>query len=303
MFLAEFRADSAPVFLCLPAMGVGRRFYEPFATELARACGGDGIAVELLSSGTARRRRADFGYREIVEEELPALVRLHREAFPGRPLYLVGHSLGGQLAVLASSRLRGQIEGIVLIAAGTAHHRSWPRGQRRRARCAVAVISAVSMLMPWYPGNWLGFGGDQPRRLMRDWRHNAGSGTYRLHGSGQSADALAAALREVALPVLSLEIAGDTVAPEGAIAELLAHLPSASITRCTIAAVASDHPWRRHFSWARAPRIVVPEIARWLQSRPVAGPSPSLRNPHAPAPDRCRHFVAAAAAVSSPKWK
>lgn len=264
-FRPEFRSDSAPVFLCLPAMGVGGRFYEPFAAALARACGGDGIAVDLLSSGAARRR--DVGYREIVEEELPALVALHREAFPGRPLYLVGHSLGGQLAVLASSRLQGQVDGLVLVAAGTAHHRRWPHGQRLRARCAVAVISAASVLLPWYPGHWLGFGGAQPRRLMRDWRFNAGSGRYRLHGSGLGADALAAALCEVELPVLSLEIAGDTVAPEGAIAELLAHLPRASITRRRIDAVASDRPWRRHFSWARSPQTVVPHIAQWLSSR------------------------------------
>lgn len=256
--------NSAPVFLCLPAMGVAARYYDRFALVLASATGGDARCVELLSSGLGRRSNADFGYREIVEEQIPSLLAQLSEECPGRPLYVVGHSLGGQLAVLATAQLHTPLAGLVLVAAGTAHFRRWPPRLRWRMRAAIAVISAASKCLPWYPGSWLGFGGDQPRRLMRDWCFNAHTGQYALHGSRRDPTELCAALSQVLLPVLSVEVAGDLAAPPAAIAELLALLPAANVRRVQIAGVRDASPWRRHFAWAREPEPVVATIGGWL---------------------------------------
>ena len=61
----------------------------------------------------------DFGYREIVEDDLPALVDQLGARHPGRPLVLLGHSLGGQLAAMAAHQFAERLAGIALIAAGT----------------------------------------------------------------------------------------------------------------------------------------------------------------------------------------
>ena len=175
-----------PLILGLPAMGVPASFYVRFADALGAATGADVEFADLPGQGERPERTrdgADFGYREIVEEELPDWVARRRAEHPGRPILLLGHSLGGQLALLASATLAARIDGLVLIAAGTAHWRVWPAGQRGRAWATVQVIRAVSALWPWYPGHLLGFGGDQPRRLMRDWGHNATTGRYQLGGS------------------------------------------------------------------------------------------------------------------------
>jgi len=49
----------------------------------------------------------------------------------------------GQLVLLASATLAARVDGLVLIAAGTAHWRVWPAGQRWRAWATVQVIRAV----------------------------------------------------------------------------------------------------------------------------------------------------------------
>ena len=40
------------------------------------------------------RRGVDFGYRELIELDMPALVAAVRSAYPGVPLFTGGHSLG-----------------------------------------------------------------------------------------------------------------------------------------------------------------------------------------------------------------
>ncbi|GAB3762324.1 alpha/beta fold hydrolase [Ramlibacter monticola] len=263
-------AEPPTLLLMVPAMGVAAAFYEPFAARLRAA----GIAVRLLdmpgqgSSPLSARRGDDYGYREIVEELLPDAVRAARRELPQGRILLAGHSLGGQLAVLASAELSPALDGLVLVAAGTAHWRSWPAGRRLQACCAVHAIATLAALLPWYPGDRVGFGGAQSRRFMRDWRHNARTGQYRLEGSARGAEALRSALREVRLPVLALSIRNDPIAPEGALLELLAHLPAARVRRVTVSGLLAHAPWKRHFSWARQSAGVEDALLAWLAEDP-----------------------------------
>jgi predicted alpha/beta hydrolase len=166
----------------------------------------------------------------------------------------------------------------------------WPAPHRLRARLTVHAISLAARLLPWYPGRLLGFGGNQPRRLMRDWSFNACSGRYRLEGSRRDEYALERELRAVQLPVLSLSMADDPVAPPGARDELLARLPGAQITRLDLAHSAQGSAWQRHFSWARDPDAMARQVASWLAPlhgmrphdpvHPYVGPPPSESHSH-----------------------
>ena len=267
LFNHSLRHACTPVFVCLPAMGVAASFYAPFAEALARATGGVAALADLRGQGDGAglaRHGARFGYREIVAQDIPSLVAAIGAQFPGRPVYLVGHSLGGQLGSLAAVHVGAHLAGLILVASGTAHHRAWPKALRFRAALTVQAVRLVAAVLPWYPGRLLGFGGDQPRRLMADWSYNARTGRYRCAGSTIDYEE---ALHALALPVLSIELRGDPVAPTGATSELLAKLAACAISRRRIDGVLADAPWRRHFSWARKPDIVVAEIGAWLHAR------------------------------------
>jgi predicted alpha/beta hydrolase len=276
------RSDT-PVVLGLPAMGTPARYYEPFARALAAATGATVAFADLRGQGDSpyrARRGADFGYREIVEQDLPALADQLRARHPGRALVLLGHSLGGQLAALAAHQVADRLAGIALVAAGTAHHRSWPRGKRLTARLAVGAIAFAARVLPWYPGHLLGFGGEQPRRLMRDWTLNAMTGHYVFEGSRLGHEWPTRCLR---VPVLSLAVRDDPFAPPGAMEELLGKLESASITRASMDGVRTDPRARRHFSWARRPDEATAHVARWLRALPPRPPL-AARAPAAVAP-------------------
>ncbi len=266
-------ADSVPVLVVLPAMGVAGRYYSRFTEALALRAQVHALACDLLSGGGRRRGARDFGYREIVEHEIPAIVTGIRKRFPGRPVILCGHSLGGQLALLASSRMPEPPDGLVLIAAGTAHHRAWPPGTRLKARLIVRLIRLAAGLLPWYPGDMLGFGGDQPRRLMRDWGYNATTGRYRLEGSSVDEAQLAKAVSSLQLPVLAVGVHGDLVAPEGAQIELIAPLQSACVQRVVLEGADYGGRWRRHFGWARNPEAAADVISHWVKRLWPGGPA------------------------------
>ena len=256
-----------PVFVCLPAMGVAASFYTSFAEALAQAAAGVAVLADLRGQGASAelaRRGARFGYREIISQDIPSLIAAIAAQFPGRPLYLVGHSLGGQLGSLAAVHAAPFLSGLILVASGSAHWRAWPRKLRWRAAATVHAVRVVATLLPWYPGRLLGFGGDQPRRFMADWSYNASTGRYHCAGSRIDYEE---ALDDLVLPVLSIELRADPVAPTGATSALLAKLASCTIERKQIDGVTTDAPWRRHFSWARRPDDVVAEIHAWARSR------------------------------------
>jgi predicted alpha/beta hydrolase len=256
-------SPQSPIFLCLPAMGVEARYYLPLVGSLAATFRAPVALADFRGQGENQRRsgRSEFGYREILESDLPEIVMRLRALYPGRPLYIVGHSIGGQFASLLASQHAKMIGGLVLLASGTAHYRSWRGIQRWCYYGFIQLVRIVTMILGRYPGSRLGFGGDQPFRFMMDWVAHATTGRYEPIGSKVPYEAQ---LRSVRLPVLSISIAGDSVAPAAAVDELLRKLAIADICRRTTSGIQQHGPWKRHFSWARAPEEMVLMIRDWI---------------------------------------
>ncbi len=117
---------AAPVFVCLPAMGVAAAYYATLAQAL-RGQGFDAVTADLRGIGTSSvraGRRSDFGYHEMVELDYPAIVAAVRDEFPQSQIYLLGHSLGGQLACLFAAARPRQASGSALYATCSVHPRA-----------------------------------------------------------------------------------------------------------------------------------------------------------------------------------
>jgi predicted alpha/beta hydrolase len=267
--LAIAYPDTAAV-LVLPAMGVSARFYEPLARELASR-GRPAVTVDLRGQGSSSERAANgasFGYREIIELDLPAAEAAARHHFPRRSLLIVAHSLGGQLATLATLRGHLQPDGLALVGAGSACFRHWPRGTRLRCRAVVGAVGLAARILPWYPGHRLGFGGAQPRELMRDWTHSTMTGRYHSRSHGRSLEPVGTPEHA---PVLALGIEGDLVAPASAIAALVSRLDASRLQRSELLPTSASG-WKRHFTWVRKPADAVDAILDWNARREVTVP-------------------------------
>lgn len=254
--------------LVLPALGVPARFYDRLAEQLA-ARGLEVAVLELRGTGESPltpARHCDFGFRELLDEDIPAALRTLRAARDGLPLWMLGHSLGGHLAVITAGRMPDEIDGLMLVACGSPWRGAYAGATRRRLDAICALIPVCNALLGYYPGHRLGFGGRQPRTLMRDWRALARSDRYAAAGIRED---LEAGLARFAGPVLSLRMADDDFAPQAATRAVTAKLPAASLTEAVLDGAALGTA-ADHFRWARQPDAVVTRIAEWMQKAGAA---------------------------------
>lgn len=253
----------SPVALVLPAMGAPARFYLPFVRALHRE-GLTVVTVDLRGQGEARptvSRRTRFGYRALVEEDLPAvLAAVHRE-LPGAPVTLVGHSLGGQLALLYAATRPRDVDAVVLVASGSVWYRAFGGLRALRNLAAAQLIAALATVIGYWPGKRLGFGGTEASGVMRDWARQGRTGAYRPHGSAVDYERALAQLR---LPLLAIGIPADPLAPPGSREHLLSKVPRCAVSRWEYTVRAAGGQHIDHFRWVRHNAALSSYLARWV---------------------------------------
>jgi predicted alpha/beta hydrolase len=260
----------APVVVIFPAMGTPARFYRPLAQRL----GADGIAVvvaDLRGTGasTPTPSRADrYGYADMAADVAAVLDAL-KPRLDGRRHYLLGHSLGGQLATLhlalgAASGDASTPDGLILVAVGLPYYRSYRRGRRLAVLVFSQAIAAVTAVCRVWPG-WA-FGGRASRRVMLDWAYTARRGRFPAL-AGNRVD-----LGLVRTPVLAISIPRDRYTPHATLDRLCAQLTGAPITRVRLDETALDQVQRRgpsegnsHFSWVRTPEAVTAYVVPFVR--------------------------------------
>ena len=252
---------TAHVVLVLPAMGVPAGYYRPLLDGLAGS-GLHAAALDLPGLPPDRRsgRRSEgLGYAALAGDTIPRAREHLAQRFPDAAgTVLLGHSLGGQLALVHLALSAQPVAGVALVAAGTPHWRGF-RGRRRLLVLAqTRVVATTTRVLGYWPGDRLGFGGRQPRALIRDWATLARTGNLRPRGVGADVEHRLAAFRT---PVLAVDVAGDELAPPTSMAELLAKVPAAPVTRWHHAGV--DGP-PGHARWARSPGPVVATVTEWV---------------------------------------
>lgn len=245
----------------VPAMGMPARHYLPFAQALA-ACG---IAVAVHewrgigSSNLRASRRNNWGYRELLQMDLPAGVAALRVYQPLAQCWLGGHSLGGQLSVLYAGLHPRELAGLVLVASGSPYWRQFPYG-RLIAFCYF-LASLLANLLGYLPGRRLGFGGNEARTVIADWTHSGRTGRYIAAGLKQD---LEYALMQLTLPVLALRLQNDWLGPQASLDWLLGKMPDARCASGVITPDDLDGKVADHFGWMKLPAAVAARIALWI---------------------------------------
>lgn len=255
------RRPEAPVaaLLWLPALGVAARHYLPFAEALTR----HGIAVfvhEWRGHGSSDRRAghdSDWGYRELLDHDLPASLAAMRAQAPGLPRVVGGHSLGGQLAACLLGLDNAAAERLWLVASGAPYWPAFPRPRRWLLPLAYRFLPWLAERRGALPGRTIGFGGSEARGVMRDWARTGLSGRYAGAGMGRN---LEAALGTVTAEVDAVLCADDWLAPRSSLDFLLGKMRPAGLRFATLDAAALGTQ-ADHFAWMRRPEAVARALA------------------------------------------
>lgn len=266
-YAAVGSTDAAVLFL--PALGVPIGYYTPLF-EKAAARGIRIFGLEFRGrprTSTTDMRRHDWGYATLIEQDIPA-------AFAQSPLgeveqlTVVGHSLGGLIALTATGSGVLRPDRVVTIASGAAHHTSrdgfLARQQRRLITPAAALITR---LYGYFPGHVLGFGDRQPKTMIGDWRREARLNRFAFANTDVDYEE---ALHHVEVPVLQLSFEGDTLVSARAVDMLAKRVGPVVPERLHLDTDANGGtPWD-HVRWPRQNSDAVLEAMQsWARKNPV----------------------------------
>lgn len=192
--------------LIVSAMGVAQPYYAPFAAWLAQQ---GFVAATFDYRGTGRSRpRSLRGFRTDIFEwaglDCAAMIEAVASLAPGKPLFWIGHSLGGQILPFVPNRDR--LAKAVTIATGSGYWRENSAGLRGRAWFLWHVAAPILVaLLGYFPGRRLRMVGDLPAGVMRQWRRWCLHPEYAI-SEGEAVRAQYAAVRT---PIVSLSFPDD----------------------------------------------------------------------------------------------
>lgn len=153
------------------AMGARQSYYTPFAAWLA-AHGYLAVTFDyrgIGDSAPSTLRGFDASMLDWAQRDYPAALRFAKSLAPDRPLYVIGHSLGGQLpGLLPEPEL---IDALVTVGSGNGYWRYNAAPTKRRVLLLWWVLVPLyTSLFGYFPGRQLRKVGDIPKAAMREWR-------------------------------------------------------------------------------------------------------------------------------------
>lgn len=249
---------AAPVLVVVPALGTPAGAYRRLG-EAAAASGLNLLRADLRGNGSSNlraRRGVDWGYLDLVDADIRAMLALASQALPDAPRILLGHSLGGQAALLHQARHPDQaVQEVALVASAAPWWRRYgASGPFIRGFAGLARLMADRLGV--FRGDWVRFGGPQGARLMREWAHFTRTGALPPLGAERwdPMPALAALRR----PIHALCMGGDLYAPPAAVHHL-AGLTGGPFSYERVERL-DDGRRPAHFRWLKRPEAVVQRL-------------------------------------------
>jgi len=189
-----------------PAMAVPQSFYAAFARYLAEQ-GHTVWTFDYRGTGESlagSMRGAKANLTDWCTRDYDAVIRLAADSLPGKPVFALGHSFGGQCAPLLPSR--DLLAGLINVAVGSGSGRHTQPDIRRKAPFMWhLMVPILCPLVGYFPGARLGVIGDVPTGAMKQWRRWCLTPDYILTGEPGAREAYASAR----YAVLALTIADD----------------------------------------------------------------------------------------------
>ena len=215
------------------ATGVPQGFYRAFAEWLA----GQGFAVltyDYRDFGRSATHHVRRSKATIFDWTLTDQVAAQAEAerrFPGVPLWVIGHSLGGLFLPWHEGAAR--MDRVITVASGLVHVTDHPWPYQAAARAFWYGPGAVTTgLLGYTPGRALGMGSDLPKGVYWQWREFC---TTRYFEQSPAARGLPEPdWMALKAPLKIVAIADDVMVPPKAVWRLMQIYPAAMKRQLTL---------------------------------------------------------------------
>jgi predicted alpha/beta hydrolase len=220
---------SGKVVLINAATGIKQSFYYNYAAFLAErgyfAYTYDYSGIGL--SQTVDVRKSTATYRTWGQIDYPAVVRFIRERHPDKPLYLIGHSVGGNC--LGLSEISQELAGIVSICSQHGYWRYFNRSTQPQVFLLFNFsMPLVTRALGYFPSRVKALGESLPKGVALDWCHVI---TNKNGFMGLANDNLGF-YHQIKNPMLVISVEDDWQAPRRAVdAFAQQHYPNARVTR------------------------------------------------------------------------
>lgn len=181
-WISNVQSPTRPVVIINPATSVHSRYYARFAAFL-HANGFDVVTYDYRGIGGSRPktlRGFDAGWIEWGTLDFEGILRFVAQRFPGQPVQVVAHSVGGFLVGLAESN--HLVSRVFTMGAQFAYWKDYARHRRLAMLWRWHVVMpALALVFGYFPGKRLGWLEDTPRGVVHDWtaRHPRFEDAYR----------------------------------------------------------------------------------------------------------------------------
>lgn len=262
-----WRSQAGPsrgAIVIAPALGVPRAFYARYAAYLASR-GFDVLVFDYrgIAGSGAELDLAEVRLEHWGERDLQAALLAARADFGDGPLFLVGHSIGGQLAGLAAAS--ESLAGLVLVAASAPYPDRYPLRDRLRIELMWRVLVPLLGRGRVFPARKVGFASvDLPGSVVRRWRDWGLSRDY-LFDPRHGLDT--ARYARLSQPLLAWSFDDDSYASRAAVEALLCHYPAARLEHRHVAPAPGK--LLGHFGYFRESQrdTLWAQTADWLSQR------------------------------------
>lgn len=249
------------------AMGVKRRYYNSYARFLCES-GFTVVTFDYRGIGDSRPRslrRLEATLRGWAEKDIAGMVEWIQSEHQPEKLFLIGHSVGGQLLGLIPNNKR--ITAFLAVAAQSGYWRFWPFPRNYLlAALWYVLIPTLTRMFSYFPAKRLGLSEDLPAGVALQWARWGRDPHYIVDDEGRP---IRQYFESFKAPILFYSVEDDGYAPKGSVEYLMNCFVNASRKRRHLRPGELGVKSIGHFGFfqERFKSLVWPETADWLQNQ------------------------------------
>jgi predicted alpha/beta hydrolase len=271
---AQTPETARPVIIINPATSVCCSYYSRFAAYL-HGNGFDVICYDYRGIGLSKPaslRGFRAGWLDWGQLDFQAVLQHAENDFPGQPVQVVGHSVGGMLIGLAASN--ASITRVFTMGAQHAYWLDYAAKQRLGLLLKWHVfMPLVTALLGYFPAKRLGWMEDTPRGVVQDWTARAArfEDSYKTGArilSAADRSAISAQFAALSCPTLALSVTDDEFGTVAAVERLLSNFSSSASTHWRVSPKSLGLKEIGHFAFfhSRFEATLWPIALAWLKS-------------------------------------